>query len=83
MSRLISADRDGVYKSQVEAELSQLAAESAQLKEELDVTNQPGRQGEIRRRRAYLNRRIDALKVERTALTSELQLTAESLKAVQ
>ena len=57
---------------EIKAELVRLASESAELKAELDGAAEPARQGAIRRRRAYLNRRNDELRIERAALESEL-----------
>ena len=52
-----------------------------ELKAELDGAAEPARQGAIRRRRAYLNRRNDELKVERAALEAELKVASEGLKS--
>lgn len=67
---------------EIKAELLRLAAESAELKTELDTTADLGRQGAIRRRRAYLNRRNDELKVERAALAAELLAASDGLRSV-
>jgi len=67
---------------EVKAELGRLESEGTELKGELSSTTDPARQRVIRRRRAYLKRRNDELKVERAALTEELQATAEALKSV-
>ncbi len=66
---------------EIKAELTRLAAESAELKVELDATPDPERQGMIRRRRAYLNRRNDELKGERATLAAELVVSSEELKS--
>lgn len=66
---------------EIRAELARLAAESADLKAELDTTPDPERQGMIRRRRAYLNRRNDELKGERATLAAELVVSSEELKS--
>ncbi|WP_296320155.1 hypothetical protein [Reyranella sp.] len=66
---------------EIKAELLRLAAESAELKTELDMTAEPRRQGAIRRRRAYLNRRNDELKGERAALAAELQVASDGLRS--
>jgi hypothetical protein len=67
---------------EIKTELLRLAAESAELKTELDTTAEPHRQGVIRRRRAYLNRRNDELKVERAALAAELQVASDGLRSM-
>jgi hypothetical protein len=67
---------------EIRAELVRLESESAELKAELDGPAEPERQGVIRRRRAYLNRRNDELKTERDALVAELQSASEGLKSV-
>lgn len=67
---------------EIKAELLRLAAESTELKAELGTTTEPGRQGVIRRRRAYLNRRNDELKMERAALAAELQVASQGLRSV-
>ncbi|WP_295140578.1 hypothetical protein [uncultured Reyranella sp.] len=67
---------------EIKAELERLAGESAELKAELDATVEPGRQGVIRRRRAYLNRRNDELKTERAALAAELRVASDGLKSL-
>lgn len=66
---------------EIKAELVRLSLESAELKAELDGTTEPARQGIIRRRRAYLNRRNDELKSERALLAAELQVASEALKS--
>ncbi len=66
---------------EIKAELLRLAAESADLKSELETTAEPERQGVIRRRRAYLNRRNDELKVERAALAAELKDASDGLRS--
>lgn len=67
---------------EIKTELIRLASESAELKAELDGTAEPERQGIIRRRRAYLNRRNDELKAERAVLAAELQTASEGLKSL-
>ena len=67
---------------EIKTELLRLASESVELKAELDSTAEPARQGVIRRRRAYLNRRNDELKVERAALAAELQVASDGLRAM-
>ena len=68
---------------EIKAELLRLATESAALKGELEITAEPERQGAIRRRRAYLNRRNDELKVERAALADELRDASDGLRSVK
>ena len=84
--RTRSLQRSKYYCSErileIKGELLRLAAESAELKAELDTTAEPGRQGAIRRRRAYLSRRNDELKGERATLTAELQIASEGLRSV-
>lgn len=67
---------------EIKSELVRLAAESTELKAELDRTAEPERQGIIRRRRAYLNRRNEELKAERASLAAELQVASDGLKSV-
>lgn len=67
---------------EVKAELARLDSEGTELKRELDGPADSARQKVIRRRRAYLKRRNDELKVERAALTAELHGALEALKAL-
>jgi len=67
---------------EIKADLARLQAEGNELKSELDSTTDVARQTAIRRRRSYLKRRNDELKVEREALARELQTALDALKSL-
>lgn len=63
----------------VKDEFGRILNEGGELKTKLDGADEP-EAGTIRRRRRYLDRRLCELKVERTALTAELQEATDKLR---
>ena len=69
--------------TEIALELKRLIAEADDLKVEMERHPDLGhvRQGEIRRRRAYLKRRSDDLKVERQSAKANRESIAQKLAA--
>lgn len=65
--------------AEVKEDLSRLQAEGLTLKTKLEASDDEVEAGQIRRRRRFLNRRLDELKAERTALSEELQTSTLQL----
>lgn len=64
---------------EVKAEIATLQGESIELKRALEANVDEAQAGPIRRRRSFLGRRIDELKAERAALTTERQAATTRL----
>ncbi len=68
--------------AELKTELNRLQEEGMSLKTQLEATTDSKATSVIRRRRMYLSRRIDELKIERSARTEELQKANEQLEAL-
>ena len=66
--------------AELKEEISRFQAESDQLKSELNGVDEPAA-GNIRLRRRYLSRRLEELKAERAARTSELEDSTARLQS--
>jgi predicted nucleic acid-binding Zn-ribbon protein len=66
---------------EVKGEIARLHEEGRVLKASIDTVSDEAAEGHIRRRRRFLNRRVEELKAERLALTQELEIANAQLSA--
>lgn len=67
--------------AELKADIARCRTEDAELNNRLETAGDEVEAGTIRRRRRYLSRYIEERKVERTALTKELEASTEQLRS--